>query len=152
MLEQLRAEAFAALALSRLADFAPRGFWRAFKDYDGEPVNVREHQDGLEFFGRLQDQVDAEYKQHAVAGDSSQSANGARRRKTLGAVEASMGGVFVNQVISKSCPHRSERVEDFTHVSVEVRGKKGLEESLASYVSGELLEADNQWSCESCDA
>ena len=63
-----------------------------------------------------------------------------------------MGGVFVNQVISKSCPHRSERVEDFTHVSVEVRGKKGLEESLASYVSGELLEADNQWSCESCGA
>ena len=149
VLEQLRAT-FAALALSRLADFAPRGFWRAFKDYDGEPVNVREHQDGLEFFGRLQDQVDAEYaKAVAVAGDS-RDAN--EKRKTRGAVEASMGGVFVNQVISKSCPHRSERVEDFTHVSVEVRGKKGLEESLASYVSGELLEADNQWSCESCGA
>ena len=49
-------------------------------------------------------------------------------------------------------PASLERVEDFTHVSVEVRGKKGLEESLASYVSGELLEADNQWSCESCGA
>ena len=121
MLEQLRAT-FAALALSRLADFAPRGFWRAFKDYDGEPVNVREHQDGLEFFGRLQDQVDAEYaKAVAVAGDS-RDAN--EKRKTRGAVEASMGGVFVNQVISKSCPSLGAR-GGLHHVSVEDR-KKGL--------------------------
>ena len=80
VLEQLRAT-FAAVALSRLADFAPRGFWRAFKDYDGEPGNVREHQDGLEFFGRLQDQVDAEYaKAVAVAGDS-RDANEKRKRE-----------------------------------------------------------------------
>lgn len=26
----------------------------SFKDYDGEPTNVREHQDGYEFFTRLQ--------------------------------------------------------------------------------------------------
>ena len=152
---QLRAT-FAALALSRLDHFAPRGFWRAFKDYDGEPINVREHQDGLEFFGRLQDQVDAEYKK-AVAAAAPVISNVADAPvpsplPVKGAVEAAMGGVFVNQVISKSCPHRSERVEDFVHVSVEVRGKKGLEESLASYVSGELLEADNQWSCEACGA
>ena len=147
VLHQLRAT-FAALALSRLDHFAPRGFWRAFKDYDGEPINVREHQDGLEFFGRLQDMVDAEYKKavkKAAGPDATPSA-------TKGPVETAMGGAFVNQIISKSCPHRSERVEDFTHVSVEVRGKKGLEESLASYVSGELLEADNQWSCEACGA
>ena len=36
------------------------------------------------------------------------------------------------------------------HVSVEVRNKRDLVESLQSYVSGELLEADNQWSCEAC--
>ena len=96
---QLRAT-FAALALSRLDHFAPRGFWRAFKDYDGEPINVREHQDGLEFFGRLQDQVDAEYKK-AVAADVASSP-----LPVKGEVEAAMGGVFVNQVISKSCPHR----------------------------------------------
>lgn len=32
----------------------PRSFWRAFRDYDGSPVNVREHQDAYEFFTRLQ--------------------------------------------------------------------------------------------------
>ena len=103
---------------------------------------MREHQDGLEFFGRLQDRVDAEYaKAVAVAGDS-RDAN--EKRKTRGAVEASMGGVFVNQVISKSCPHRSERRGgDFTHVSVEVRGKNRRSPRGFVYVSGELLEADN---------
>ena len=45
---------FGALALSNQDHFRPEGFWRAFKDYDGEPINVREHQDAYEFFTRLQ--------------------------------------------------------------------------------------------------
>ena len=154
---------FASLAFGRADHYVPRGFWRAFKDYDGEPINVREHQDGLEFFGRLQDQVDAEFKK-AVArrakeenGDESEEGAtsveaeaDAKAPRIEGAMERAMGGKFVNQVISRSCPHRSEREEDFVHVSVEVQNKRDLVESLSSYVSGELLEADNQWSCEQC--
>ncbi len=45
---------FGALAFSNQDHFRPEGFWRAFKDYDGEPINVREHQDAYEFFTRLQ--------------------------------------------------------------------------------------------------
>jgi hypothetical protein len=33
-------------------------------------------------------------------------------------------------------------------LSLEVRGKKNLEESLDFYVQGELLEGDNQYYCE----
>lgn len=45
---------FASMALG-IAHFAtPEGFWRAFKDYDGQPIDVREHQDAYEFFTRLQ--------------------------------------------------------------------------------------------------
>jgi len=43
-----------ARSLSNQDHFRPEGFWRAFKDYDGEPINVREHQDAYEFFTRLQ--------------------------------------------------------------------------------------------------
>lgn len=32
---------FAHLALGVEPWFEPRGFWRAFKDYDGQPVNIR---------------------------------------------------------------------------------------------------------------
>ena len=45
---------FGHLALSHRPFFVPRGFWLSFKDYDGEPTNVREHQDAYEFFTRLQ--------------------------------------------------------------------------------------------------
>ena len=45
---------FAHLELSRSPCYSPEDFWAAFKDYDGEPVNVREHEDAYEFFTRLQ--------------------------------------------------------------------------------------------------
>lgn len=45
---------FAQLALGRSTFYAPRGFWGAFKDYDGSPIDVKEHQDAYEFFTRLQ--------------------------------------------------------------------------------------------------
>ncbi len=35
---------FGALALSTQEFHSPEGFWRSFKDYDGEPINVCEHQ------------------------------------------------------------------------------------------------------------
>ena len=81
--------------------------------------------------------MDAEYKK-AVAAAAPVPSNVADVAPSplpvKGAVEAAMGGVFVNQVISKSCPHRSEREEHFTGISVDVRNKRNLQESLASYV------------------
>ena len=144
---------FASLAATRVDFYAPRGFWRAFKDYDGEPINVREHQDGLEFFSRLQDMVDTEFKKSLAAADPDGPNKDADKPNSgvKGAMEAVMGGQFVNQMLCRECPaHRSERLEDFVHVSVDVRNKRDLVESLASYVQGELLESDNQWFCEQC--
>jgi hypothetical protein len=45
---------FAQLALSKATFAQPYLFWAAFKDYDGTPIDVREHQDAYEFFTRLQ--------------------------------------------------------------------------------------------------
>lgn len=45
---------FGHLALGQNEAVNPRSFWRAFRDYDGSPINVREHQDAYEFFTRLQ--------------------------------------------------------------------------------------------------
>jgi hypothetical protein len=45
---------FAHLRLGRASCYNPRGFWHSFKDYDGQPIDVREHQDAYEFFTRLQ--------------------------------------------------------------------------------------------------
>jgi hypothetical protein len=45
---------FAMMALGKSTFFIPRDFWSAFKDYDGSPIDVKEHQDAYEFFTRLQ--------------------------------------------------------------------------------------------------
>jgi hypothetical protein len=45
---------FAMMALGKGTFFLPRDFWYAFKDYDGSPIDVKEHQDAYEFFTRLQ--------------------------------------------------------------------------------------------------
>ena len=45
---------FANLALTNQDHYIPRPFWNAFKDYNGQRLNVREHQDAYEFFTRLQ--------------------------------------------------------------------------------------------------
>lgn len=45
---------FATMALGKATFHAPKEFWYAFKDYDGSPIDVKEHQDAYEFFTRLQ--------------------------------------------------------------------------------------------------
>lgn len=123
---------FAHLALGRAAYFNPAGFWDSFRDYDGEPINIREHQDAYEFFTRLQDGVDA-------------------HMRSVGsplAMSAVLGGTFAQQVICREGPYRSERDDEFLQISVDVRGKGSLEKSLESYVQGELMEGENAWLCE----
>ncbi|CAI7784594.1 unnamed protein product, partial [Closterium sp. NIES-53] len=114
--------------------FVPEGFWDAFRDYDGQPVNLREHQDAFEFFNRLYDSLDESMKAQ-------------RHSPTLTSI---FGGHFAQQIICRGCPHRSEREEPFAAVSVDVKGKRGLQESLEAFVQGDLLEADNAYFCGQC--
>lgn len=73
---------FANLAISPLDSYVPSQFWQAYKDYDGEPINLREHQDAFEFLTRLQDLVD-------------QQLNEAHQPQVMKAI---MGGKFAQQV------------------------------------------------------
>eukprot|EP00889_Picochlorum_renovo_P001178 jgi/Picre1/28208/NNA_003614.t1 len=111
----------------------PSIFWKVFKDYDGNPVNVQEHQDAYEFFTRLQDTIDEHLK-----------ATGQDR-----VIYSVLGGSF-NQIIEVPGHDglRSEREEEFYQISLDVRGKENLIQSLESYVAVETLDAQNQWFCE----
>ncbi len=82
-----------------------------------------------------------QYTQDAI--DSSiQQAKGTPPLQTV------LGGTFAQQIIARGVPFASEREEEFCGISVDVRGKRGLIESLESYVQGELMEGDNQYYCE----
>lgn len=60
------------------------------------------------------------------------------------------GGEIVQQIKSKECEHISERIESFSAIQCEIKDRSSLEESLQTYVEGEVMQGDNKYSCTSC--
>ncbi|KAK3391910.1 hypothetical protein B0T20DRAFT_488983 [Sordaria brevicollis] len=61
------------------------------------------------------------------------------------------GGQLVQQVASKECTHVSERLEPFSAIQCDIKGKSTLQESLQAYVDGEIMEGDNKYKCSECN-
>ncbi len=122
ILKQLQA-IFGHLALSKLQYYIPRGLWRYFK-LQGEPVNLREQQDAVEFYMSLTDSVD-------------------EALKALGAeqiMHRTLVGIYSDQKICRGCPHRYCKEQPFNVISIDIRNHSNLHDSLEQYVKGELLE------------
>eukprot|EP00743_Colponemidia_sp_Colp-15_P012256 GILK01013886.1.p1 GENE.GILK01013886.1~~GILK01013886.1.p1 ORF type:complete len:1111 (+),score=235.56 GILK01013886.1:584-3916(+) len=125
---------FCYLQESEKKFFDPREFCLAYKDYEGNPMNPSIQMDVDEFFNRLFDKLETQLKETP--------------EKNI--LQTFFGGKLLNQLICKDCPHVSEREETFYTLSLEVKGKKNILESLDSYVQGEILEGDNKYFCEIC--
>eukprot|EP00090_Calanus_glacialis_P047045 TRINITY_DN9530_c0_g1_i3.p1 TRINITY_DN9530_c0_g1~~TRINITY_DN9530_c0_g1_i3.p1 ORF type:complete len:2633 (-),score=502.34 TRINITY_DN9530_c0_g1_i3:271-7929(-) len=123
---------FGHLLESKLQYYVPEKFWKCFKLW-GQPVNVREQQDAFEFFTQIVDQVD-EYL------------HSEKKEKIF---SKKFEGVFSDQKICEGCPHRYEREQTFMALNLTVKSNN-LQESLAQFVKGELLEGDNAYFCEKC--
>ena len=122
ILKQLQA-IFGHLDSSKLQYYVPRGLWRHFK-LQGEPVNLREQQDAVEFYMSLTDSVD-------------------EALKALGCeqiMHKTLVGIFSDQKICKGCPHRYCKEQPFNVISIDIRNHSNLHDSLEQYVKGELLE------------
>ncbi|XP_047523488.1 probable ubiquitin carboxyl-terminal hydrolase FAF [Pieris napi] len=132
ILKQVQA-IFAHLHYSKLQYYVPRGLWAHFR-LQGEPVNLREQQDAVEFFMSLVESLD-------------------EALKSLGQEQLmakTMGGTFSDQKICKGCPHRYCKEEPFSVVSLDIRNMSRLQESLEAYVRGELLEGADAYHCDKC--
>ncbi|XP_052214421.1 probable ubiquitin carboxyl-terminal hydrolase FAF-X [Dreissena polymorpha] len=125
---------FGNLAASKLQYYVPKGFWKHFKLW-GEPVNLRDQHDSLEFFNSLVDSLDEALK--------------AMGQVTI--LQRVLGGSFADQKICKDCPHRYQREEPFTSLNVDIRNHHNLRESLEQYVKGDLLEGANAYHCDKCN-
>ncbi|XP_032578595.1 probable ubiquitin carboxyl-terminal hydrolase FAF isoform X4 [Drosophila sechellia] len=125
---------FAHLGHSALQFYVPRGLWTHFK-LQGEPVNLREQQDAVEFFMSLLESLDEGLK--------------ALGQPQL--MNATLGGSFSDQKICQECPHRYSKEEPFSVFSVDIRNHSSLTESLEQYVKGELLEGADAYHCDKCD-
>lgn len=88
--------------------------------YLGEPVNLREQQDAVEFFMSLVESLD-------------------EALKTLGheqIMSKILGGSYSDQKICKGCPHRYSKEEPFSVISVDIRNHSSLPDSMEQYVKG----------------
>ncbi|XP_072935903.1 probable ubiquitin carboxyl-terminal hydrolase FAF isoform X3 [Epargyreus clarus] len=132
ILKQVQA-IFAHLHYSKLQYYVPRGLWAHFR-LQGEPVNLREQQDAVEFFMSLVESLD-------------------EALKSLGQEQLmakTMGGTYSDQKICKGCPHRYCKEEPFSVVSLDIRNMSRLQDSLEAYVRGELLEGADAYYCDKC--
>ncbi|KAK3589909.1 hypothetical protein CHS0354_034922 [Potamilus streckersoni] len=125
---------FGNLAASRQKYYVPRGFWKHFK-LCGQPVNIHEQHDAIEFFNSLVESVDESLK----------------KLNQPALLLRVMGGSFANQKICKDCPHRYQREEFFTTLNVDIRNHQNLLESMEQYVMGDFLEGANAYHCEKCN-
>ncbi|KAI9036388.1 putative ubiquitin C-terminal hydrolase [Aspergillus affinis] len=112
----------------------PQGLVDSICTYDNEPVDVTVQMDVDEFYNLLFDRWEA------------QISDPQDKKK----FRSFYGGQLVQQIKSKECPHISERLEPFSAIQCDIKGKASLEESLQAYVEGEIMQGDNKYSCTSC--
>lgn len=96
----------------------------SIKTYDDTLIDVHNQMDVDEFYNLLFDRWEAQLL-------------GTDERKTL---RSFYGGQLVQQVKSKECEHVSERLEPFSAIQCDIKGKSSLQDSLQAYVGGEIME------------
>lgn len=65
-------------------------------------------------------------------------------------LQTALSGKLISQKLPKDCGHRYEREEPFIRLELQIRGKESIEESLAGFVEGEIMDGDNKVECELC--
>lgn len=107
----------------------------SIKTYDDTAIDIHNQMDVDEFYNLLFDRWEGQLL----------SAEAKRQFRSF------YGGQLVQQVKSKECEHISERLEPFSAIQCDIKGKNTLQDSLQAYVDGEIMEGDNKYKCSTCD-
>lgn len=94
------------------------------KTYDDTPIDVHNQMDVDEFYNLLFDRWEGQL-------------NTVEEKQAL---RSFYGGQLVQQVASKECDHISERLEPFSAIQCDIKGKLNLQDSLQAYVDGEIMQ------------
>ena len=135
LLSELR-KCLSNLMLSDRRSYDTRNLVESIRGYDGDPIRPGEQQDVDEFFNLFCDRLETELKP----------------LKQKGLLKDIFGGELCHRITCQHCQHSSERVEDSMCVSVDVKGKADICESLDLYIKGESLDGTNQYFCSECNS
>eukprot|EP01033_Poteriospumella_lacustris_P004799 gene4799-3443_t len=116
---------FGYLKLSQKKFFDTLPFCNAIIDYDGQPISLTEQKDINEFAGMLFDKLEKNTDCNEL-------------------LKNTIRGTLVWKTKSLETPYRSEREESFYMVTLEVKDKKRIEDSLELSVAEELFNGENK--------
>lgn len=102
----------------------PQGLVDTIRTYENEPIDVTIQMDVDEFYNLLFDRWESQIVEPEA------------KKK----FRSFYGGQLVQQIKSKECSHISERLEPFSAIQCDIKGKASLEESLQAYVEGEVMQ------------
>ena len=120
------------LTLSEKEDYNPKNFCKAFKDFDGNPINIMVQQDSQEFFNNFFDKME----------------NNLKKSKYKYIINDVFVGRTCSSVICDSCKHVSNRFEDFYNLTLEVKNINNLNDSLHKLITPEKIE---DFKCSNCN-
>ena len=120
------------LTLSEKEDYNPKNFCKAFKDFDGNPINIMVQQDSQEFFNNFFDKME----------------NNLKKSKYKYIINDVFIGRTCSSVICDSCKHVSNRFEDFYNLTLEVKNINNLTDSLHKLITPEKIE---DFKCSNCN-
>ena len=131
LLHQLQ-NMFTFLTYSNKMDYNPRNFCLSYKDFDGNPINVREQQDSQEFYNNLCDKIEESLK----------------KTKYKYIVSDVFSGKTCSSVLCENCKHISYRFEDFYNLTLEVKNIYNLKDSLNKLNVPEIID---DFKCSKCE-
>lgn len=121
------------LKFSKKQCFEPLEFCKAFKDFEGQSINVKVQQDADEFLNLLFDKVEETLKTN---------------NKNF--LRSAIGGSLVHEITSTdpNFPYKGTREEHFFRVSLDINNLKTLQAALDQYICPEVLDGENKYYCE----
>ncbi|KAJ5080211.1 ubiquitin carboxyl-terminal hydrolase [Anaeramoeba ignava] len=110
-------------------------FCQTFKNIDGNPIKAGKQEDAIEFLHNLFDKI----------------ARALKNTENYDLLQKLFEVELVNHFICNEKRHKINHIEKELSVSVEVKHKTNLIESLEHYVEGEFMKAENQFYCSKCE-
>ena len=119
------------LELSERSAYNPFEFCFSFKESDGSPTKIGEQQDTEEFFNKFMDRMESIVKPNAEKY----------------ALQSIFGGKNCAQMVCKECGFTRNRFEDFLNISLTVKERKSVADTLQKTIEGEII---NDYQCPGC--